>query len=85
MRAPNRRRPQRRQIHVPPGTDLNHLANLVRYVGSPEHKDFPSFAGQPRLRADATCCPRDITDQNLVNQWLRAAVRRGVVGDHWEV
>ena len=84
MRAPNRRRPQRRQIYVPPGTDLNHLANLVMYVGSPEHKDFPSFAGQPRRRADASCCPRDITDQNLVNQWLRAAVRRGAVGDHWE-
>ena len=84
MRAPNRRRPSRRQMYVPPDTDLDHLAEQVKYVGSPEHKDFPSFAGQPRLRADATRCPRELTDLELVNQWLRNAVRRGAVGDDWE-
>ena len=84
MRAPSRRRPQRRQIHVPPGTDLIRLADLAVYVGSPEHKDVPGFAGQPRLRADASCCPREITDRELVNQWLRSAIRRGAVGAYWE-
>ena len=84
MRAPNRRRGPRRRIFVPPGTDLDQLADQVKYVGSPEHKDFPSFAGQPRLRADATRCPREIRDVELVDQWLRCAVRRGAVGDEWE-
>lgn len=84
MRAPSRRRLPRRRINVPHGTNLDQLAELVKYVGSPEHNDFPSFAGQPRLRADATRCPRDITDLELVNLWLRSAVRRGAVGDQWE-
>ena len=84
MRAPSRRRPQRRQIHVPPGIDLIRLTDLAVYVGSPEHKDVPGFAGQPRLRADASCCPREITDRELVNQWLRSAIRRGAVGAYWE-
>ena len=60
------------------------MANLAVYVGSPEHKDFPSFAGQPRLRADASRCPREISDRELVNQWLRSAIRRGAVGACWE-
>ena len=39
MRAPRRKRP------IPPDTDLDSLSETVRYVGSPEHKDIPSFAG----------------------------------------
>ena len=53
-------------------------------MGSPEHKDVPSFAGRPRLRADASCCPREITDPNLVTGWLRTAIRRGATGAPWE-
>ena len=53
-------------------------------MGSPEHKDFPSFAGRPRLRADASLCPREIRDQELVSEWLRSAIRRGAVGGPWE-
>ena len=83
MRTPNRRRPRRRQIYTPPDVDLNHLAGLAVYQGSPEHKDRPSFAGPPRLRADASCCPREITEE-LANQWLSIAIRRGVVGAPWE-
>ena len=41
MRAPRRRRPRRRQIHVPAGTDLRRIADMVTYEGSREHKDFP--------------------------------------------
>ena len=74
----------RRRICVPMGTDLAMLASRVDYVGSPEHKDFPSFAGGPCPRADASCCPRDIRDQNVVREWLRSAIRRGAVGEQWE-
>ena len=71
-------------IHVLPNTDLNDLANRVTYVGSPEHKDFPSFAGQPKRRSDASICPRHIRDAETVTEWLRAAIRRGVTGSPWE-
>ena len=86
MRATRRRRPQRREILVPPGVDLNGLADRVVYAGSPEHKDIPSFAGQPRLRADASCCPREIVElgQKVVCGWLRSAIRRGATGAPWE-
>ena len=84
MRTPRRRRPRKRTMCVPPGIDLNCLAKRVGYVGSPEHKDFPSFAGQPRLRSDASCCPREIKDREVVCEWLRSAIRRGATGAPWE-
>lgn len=68
---------------MPPNADLDSVASRVRYVGSPEHKDIPSFAGRPRLRADASCCPREITDAELVTEWLRLAIRRGVISANW--
>ena len=57
---------------------------MVKYVGSPEHKDFPSFAGQPRPRGDASLRPRDIRDVTVVTGWLRYAIRRGSTGALWE-
>ena len=84
MRAPQRRRPRRRVIHVPSDVDLEGVAGRVKYVGSPEHKDTPSFAGQPRLRADASRCPRWISDPDVVSGWLRDAIRRGATGGFWE-
>lgn len=84
MRAVRRRRPRKREISVPEGTKLYSLAERATYVGSPEHKDVPGFAGQPRLRADASCCPRQITDREMVNGWLRSAIRRGATGAPWE-
>ena len=69
---------------VPPGTDLDCLARRVRYVSSPEHKDFLSFAGRPRLRSDASCCPREIKDREEVSEWLRNAIRRGATEAPWE-
>lgn len=83
MRAPKRRRPRKRVIRVPPHTDLDGLADRVSYVGSPEHKDFPSFAGPPRLRADASCCPREIRDAETVIEWLQSAIRRGSISADW--
>ena len=84
MRAPQRKRPRKRVICVPPDINLYGVSERATYVGSPEHKDAPSFAGQPRLRADASCCPREITDRILVTGWLRAAIRRGATGAPWE-
>lgn len=61
------------------------LAERVRYVGSPEHKDTPSFAGQPKPRADATICDRAFRDKlPQLNSWLRSALIRGAVGAPWE-
>ena len=84
MRAPKRKRPLKREIRISLNADLDALAELVTYVGSPEHKDYPSFAGPPKLRSDAFCCPRSIRDADTVTEWLRVAVRRGAVGTYWE-
>ena len=84
MRAARRRRPRRRAIWVPSDVDLADLAGRVVYADSPEHKDVPGFAGQPRLRAVASCCPREIADPELVTKWLRTAIRRGATGAPWE-
>lgn len=71
-------------MYDPPDADLRHVAETVTYEGSPEHKDFPSFAGQPKLRGDASLCPRDIRDATVVTGWLRSAIRAGVTGAPWE-
>ena len=84
MRSPNRRRPRRRTRVVPPGTDLDALAERARYTGSPEHKDMPTFAGGPRPRGDASICPREHNDAELVTGWLPSAMRAGSTGGPWE-
>lgn len=86
MRAPKRRRPAVRKIGSPPaGTNLEAVANRASYVGSPEHKDVPSFAGHPRPRADASICDRSlVTHRDDITDWLRLAISRGVVSDFWD-
>ena len=84
MRAPKRRRPPKREMRPSQDADLNSLADLVEYEGSPEHKDIPSFAGPPQLRGDASCCPREISNAETVTVWLRDAIRLGAVGGPWE-
>ena len=87
MRAPKRRRKMvRRIVQTPPDEDQrNELADRVSYVGSPEHKDAPSFAGQPRPRADATICDRSFLDRlDEINEWLERAIRAGCIGEPWE-
>ena len=66
----------------PDGIDLTQVAESCRYVGSPYHKDAPGFAGVPRgRRPSASLCPGDLADRReLVEQWLRDAVRSGRVG-----
>ncbi len=61
------------------------MASRVRYVGSPEHKDTPSFAGAPRPRlADASVCDPALADRQAdITRWLQEAIRRGHTGP-WE-
>ena len=80
MRTPGRRRarPQRLALDVAPD-ELREWAAAVRYIGSPEHKSYPSFAGQPRLRSDATPCPKEINNAEEITGWLREGIRNGNV------
>lgn len=85
MRAPHRRRPRVREVHVRSDVDLDDLAHRVSYIGSPEHKDVVSFAGPPRLRADASRCPLATAQaQEQINEWLGCAIRAGATGEPWE-
>ncbi len=67
------------------GVDLEAIAAQANYVGSREHKDVRSYAGLPELRADASCCPRELaSDASRVTDWLRVAIRQGFTGGPWE-
>lgn len=80
MRAPKRQRPLGRTIAPAAEVNWARLADRVEYVGSPEHKDGPSFAGHPRPRADASICdPALASQQDRVTAWLRTAVRHRAV------
>jgi hypothetical protein len=58
------------------------LPDRVRYVGSAEHKRFPSAAGRPR--ADASKCDPDIKEMDEPTRWLRDGIGRGWFGSLWE-
>lgn len=85
MRRPSRQRnnPKTRKVAVrPPGINLVEVAESCRYVGSPYHKDRPSFTGTScRRRPDAGICPEDLADcPEIVERWLKDAIRAGQVG-----
>ncbi|WP_284536456.1 hypothetical protein [Nocardioides sp. T2.26MG-1] len=82
MRTPKRKRqlPRKPALGVPPES-LERCALAVTYVGSPEHKSMPSFAGPPKLRSDASRCPTDLKDAAEITSWLAAAIRAGLVSD----
>ena len=64
---------------------LEQLAERVSYVGSPEHKSTPSFAGRPSPRADASLCPQSLAHRkDEIDSWLKAAIRAGTFGGPWE-
>ncbi len=86
MRAPKRRRPrQRESVQPPEGVDLRDVALKASYVGSPEHKDRPTFAGHPRPRADASICDPNLSkSQADLTERLQESIRRGFVGAPWE-
>lgn len=68
----------------PAGIALPEIASRASYVGSSEHKSFPSFAGAPRLRADASRCDPSLADSAELTGWLRAAIEAGANGAPWE-
>jgi hypothetical protein len=85
--APRRRKnPKANRLgSAPEGTDVEAVAAQAVYVGSPEHKSTPSFAGQPRPRADATICDPAFHDRQAdLQQWLRNAIRNRQFNDYWE-
>lgn len=85
MRAPKRKRPHRAKRSPPPDdVDLTEVARQVVYVGSPEHKSYPSFAGGPARRSDASRCPPELDDPDALTEWVRVAVRNGDCGGPWE-
>jgi hypothetical protein len=86
MKRRERKRLQRHRRTLPPqGIDLKAIAEEVRYVGSPEHKLTPSFAGRPAPRSDASVCDPSLANQrDLVQSWLREALRQGHCGGPWE-
>ena len=65
--------------------DLAVLGQRVRYVGSAEHKTYPSPSGTPRPRADATKCdPQLHGNFEVLTTWLCEAIQAGRVGAPWE-
>jgi hypothetical protein len=85
MRSPSRRNPRYRDIDPPDDADLGMIAAKVEYIGSPEHKRAPSFAGPPSPRPDASICDSRFLDmQDELTRWLRDAIQRGAVSAHFE-
>ena len=86
MKAPRKKRSRRRELvqNVDRQT-LAELAGKARYIGSPEHKETPSFAGQPKPRADASRCPNELAwEKEAVEKWLQEAIQNGQIGEPWE-
>ncbi len=75
---------RRRVVAPPEGVDLTLLAQRVSYVGSSEHKTFPSFAGPFNPRADASKCDPKLADRHELTRWLREAITAGDTGQLWE-
>jgi hypothetical protein len=75
---------RRERIEPPAGVTLEQLAERVAYVGSVEHKRYPSFAGRPRPRADATLCNPSFKDADQLTEWVRKGLKSGQIGAPWE-
>lgn len=71
----------------PEGVDLQDVAARAKYVGSNEHKSYPSPAGPPRLRPwDASACDPAFKDQqDLLTNWLQEAIAAGNIGAPWMI
>ena len=78
------RRIKRRGIG-PWNGDLSPEATALKaqYRGSPEHKAYPSPAGPPALRTDATPCDPQI-EWDAINAALQEAIRRRCTSARFE-
>lgn len=86
LRAPKRKRPLRRVIgSAPANVDVAAAAATAAYIGSPEHKDYPSFAGPTGYaRSDGSLCPRHLTSSTELTGWIRNAIERGWTSTEWD-
>ena len=79
-----RHRTKRRAIGAwPPQLRPKAVASRARYVGSAEHKAYPSPAGPPALRSDATPCDPKISF-DAIQAALRKAINRRCVSAAFE-
>lgn len=89
LRKPERQRKNPKRLSVgpaPEGIDVPSVANRVRYLGSPQHKDLPSFAG-PILhpKPAGSICPRELARRvEDLQRWLEDAIMRGNFSDFWQ-
>lgn len=74
-------------MQPPHGTSLDALASRAIYVGSNEHKSYPSPAGSPKLRmSDASKCdPAFKGQEDMLTEWLREGLRAGDIGAPWKI
>ena len=84
MRAPQRKRPQKRTVAPPCDVDLSEVARKATYVGSQEHSSILGLALPHKWNPHSTRCPPEITDKELVLKWLRCAISLGAVSALWE-
>lgn len=85
MRTHNKYRSEHRVIvRLAAAVRLADLAARAHYVGSSEHKTYPSFAGRPALRADASKCDPKLTSAEEITQWLKEAILAGSCGSLFE-
>ena len=59
------------------------VASAARYIGSAEHKAYPSSAGSPALRSDATPCDPQISVV-AIQTALQEAIHRRCVSSVFE-
>lgn len=78
-----RNKPRVRKVSSPPsGIDLDAVANECRYVGSPYHRTIRIKGINPARGPGKTPCPKDLQkNQDLVEEWLRDAIRLGNFGE----
>ena len=86
MRRHRYGRPKHRAIAPwdPKNGAPDEVASRASYRGSPEHKEYPSPAGNPHLRSDASRCDPRYTDFEQITVVLRLAIRRRCVGAIFE-
>jgi len=86
LRGHRHKRPRHRVIATwPSGSpDWAQIALRVHYVGSAEHKSYPSPAGIPALRSDASPCDPRYRDFEPITEVLREGIRRGCVSKIFE-
>jgi hypothetical protein len=82
-----RQRRQRQRILAPWPEDKPtpaDVAGRASYVGSAEHKTYPSPAGHPALRSDASRCDPRYVDFERITRVLREGIQRRCTSSAFE-